>query len=90
MNSIESSPRRQRHYSASGGQCAFGQPMPAMRITVTIRQAGELVLIVRDMSSRETHAAMRVLRQLFPAAEGYAYTVDATPETLAPAGGDAA
>ena len=90
MNSIESSSRRQRRHSASGGQavqvCAFGQPPVELSTTIRISKDGAEMLVVRELNGRETADALRVFRQLFPKSEGYVYAID----SKAAAGGDAA
>ena len=79
---------RQRHHSASAGHvpvCGFGQPPIAVQTTIRISKDGAEVLVVRELSGRETGEALRVFRQLFPKAEGYDYAIDSQA-----AGGDAA
>ena len=77
---------RQRHHSAPAGHvCAFGQPPVELSTTISISLDGAEVLVVRELTSRETGEALRVFRQLFPKSEGYEYVIDARS-----AGGDAA
>ena len=84
--------RRYGHPGASAGQvCGFGQPPVEVSTTIRITTVdGAEVLVVRELTSRETGEALRVFRIMFPKSEGYVYAIDSQAAPGVSAGGDAA